>query len=575
MDLEDLRTTDIYDLYERGRNYNSMMNMYTDTDRNYRMYNGDQWNGLKVESIEPVQLNFIKPIVNYKVSNINANLWAINYSSENFEDEDFRAVAEQTCELLNKKAAKIWEKDTMDLKVRKVSKDAAINDEGVIYVTYDEEKQMCENEILNKNDIILGNENDSDIQKQPYIIIKQRKPVIEVRKIAESLGMNKDDINMIVGDTQVWEEAGETAKYEKDNMCTLLTKLWKEDGKVWFAKATRYAEIKKATNSGLTLYPVAHMLWEEKQGSARGCGEVRHLIPNQIETNKILMRSALVVKQTAYPQKVVNMDKIQNPSAVDKVGGIIKTKNGQTIDDVSKIFAHINPAQMSGDVERLRTQLIEESRNLANASDAASGNIDQTTLQNSSGRAILAVQQAAQQPLVEQLSSLKNFIEDLGRIWLDHIITYTSISIKLEQEETDPQTGEEIVRLVDVPESILERLQATVKVDITPKNAYDKFAQEESIQNMFSAGMFNIQRLQELKVYCNLLEDDSTMPKRKIEKAIDMMEKEQERIAMIDAQAKLMQQQVSQFLNSDAEAQAQTIADNTQEVATADAEGSK
>ena len=92
---------------------------------------------------------------------------------------------------------------------------------------------------------------------------------------------------------------------------------------------------------------------------------------------------------------------------------------------------------------------------------------------------------------------------------------------------------------------------------------------------MFSAGMFNIQRLQELKVYCNLLEDDSTMPKRKIEKAIDMMEKEQERIAMIDAQAKLMQQQVSQFLNSDAEAQAQTIADNTQEVATADAEGSK
>ena len=174
MDLEDLRTTDIYDLYERGRNYNSMMNMYTDTDRNYRMYNGDQWNGLKVESIEPVQLNFIKPIVNYKVANINANLWAINYSSENFEDEDFRAVAEQTCELLNKKAAKIWEKDTMDLKVRKVSKDAAINDEGVIYVTYDEEKQMCENEILNKNDIILGNENDSDIQKQPYIIIKQR-----------------------------------------------------------------------------------------------------------------------------------------------------------------------------------------------------------------------------------------------------------------------------------------------------------------------------------------------------------------------------------------------------------------
>ena len=568
MELEELKNTDIWDLYDRGRNYNSMLGMYSDTDKNYRMYNGDQWNGLKVSGIEPVQLNFIKPIVDYKVSAINANLWAIHYSSENFENKEFRETAEETCKLLNKKASSIWEKDKMDLKVRKVSKDSAVNDEGIIYVTYDTEKQLTKNEILNKNDIIYGNENDSEIENQPYIIIKQRKTVHEVREMAKSEGLGEEKLCLIVGDNNVWEEAGDTAKLEKDNNCTVLTKLWKENGKVWFAKATRYCDIKKNTNSGLSLYPLTHMLWTDKKGSSRGEGEVRHLIPNQIETNKILMRSALVVKQTAYPQKVVNMDKIQNPSAVDQVGGIIKTKNGSTIDDVSKIFAHIQPAHMRADVERLRNELIDTTRNLANASDTASGNIDQSTLQNSSGRAILAVQQASQQPLVEQLSSLKQFVEDLGRIWLDHIIVYSEGGIRLEKEDTDPQTGEEFVELVDVSQDVLLNLQANVKVDITPKNAYDKFAQEESIQNLFTNGMFNIERLAELKVYAKLLEDDSVMPKPKIDEAVKMMEEEQQRIAMIQAQAQLMQERANQFLNSDAEAQSQQIADieNSQQV---------
>lgn len=541
-----------------------MLNVYRDTDRNYRMYNGDQWNGLKVSGIEPVQLNIIKPIVKYKIGVINSNLWAIIYSSENFESREFRKTAEKTCELLNKKASKIWEADQMDIKVRKVTKDSAINDEAIMYAHYDEEAQTPVNEILNKNDVLYGNENDSDIQRQPYILIKQRRPVIEIQQMAEQDGASEVSINLIRGDKDVWEEAGETAKYEKDDMCTIVTKMWKENGTVWFAKATRFAEIKKPTDSGLKYYPIAHLPWEEKEGSARGEGEVRYLIPNQIEINKILMRSALVVKQTAYPQKVVNVDKIQNPSAVDQVGGIIKTKNGQTIEDVSKVFAHIQPAQMSSDVEKLRNELISMTRELAGAGDIATGNVNP---EDASGKAILAVQQASQQPLVDQLTSVKTFIEDLGRIWLDLIITYSPDGIRLEEDVTDPSTGEEYVQLVDVPQSVLLELQASVKVEITPKGAYDRFAQEQSIQNLFTEGMLNPAKLGELKIYTKLLDDDSVMPKAKLEEAVELMEEEQRKIAMIQAQAQIMQQRANQFLNSDANAQAQTMADAQQSVA--------
>lgn len=558
MDLEELKQTDLWNLYEQGRNYCRLINLYSDTDKNYRFYNGDQWAGLIVKGIEPVQLNFIKAVVKYKVGIINSNLWSPNFSSENFENKEFRKVAERTCEMLNKKAFKVWEHDGLDLKLRKVTKDAAINDEGVMYVHYDIENQTPVNEIISKNDIYFGNENDSDIQRQPYIIIKQRLPVIEVQEMARAEGISEEKLDYIVGDQDYFEQAGESAKLEKDNMCTVITKMYKENGTVHFAKATKYLEIKADGDTGLTLYPVAHMIWEEKEGSARGEGEVRHLIPNQIEVNKTIMRRLITVKQTAYPQKVVNTDKVMNPSAVDEVGGTLKTKGGMSVDDVTKIFATIQPAQMSADVEKVQNELIQVTRELAGAGDIATGEVDP---ESASGKAILAVQQAAQQPLVEQLSSLKNFIEDLVRVWLDMFIVYSAEGITLEDVIKDTQTGEETTQLVTIPQTVLQELQATVKVDITPKGAFDKFAQEVSLENLLKNGFFNIQRLGELKIYVKLLDDDSVMPKAKLEEAIELMEEEQRKIAVINAQAQLMSQRANQFLNSDPDAQAEQMSD--------------
>lgn len=552
MDLEEIKETDIWALYDKSVSYCRLIGMYGDTDLNYRMYNGDQWYGLKISGTEKIQYNFIKPIVKYKVGNILTNLYAINYSSENFENREFRKSADKICKLLNKKACKIWEKDYMDLKLRAIVKDAAINDEGVLYVNYNDSNNQPTNEILNKNDIYFGNENSSDIQSQPYILIKQRKPVSEVKQIAKENGVSDNEIDHIIGDLENIEEAGESAKYEKDNMCTIVTKLYKKNKKVFFAQATRYVDLKKEKNTGLTYYPVAHLLWEEKKGSARGEGEVRYLIPNQLETNKTAMRRALTVKNTAYPQKVANMDKIANPSSIGEVGGIIKAKNGISIDDVSKIFANINPAQMSPDVEKLQNELIQSTRELAGAGDIATGQINP---ESASGKAILAVQQASQQPLNEHLEYVKGFVEDLARIWLDMITVYND-SVKLEEEIENPQTGEKETQLVTVQQTTLKELQATVKVDITPRGAFDKYAQEMSMENLLKNGYFSTQRIPELKLYVKTLDDDSVMPKQKLLDMIEEWEREQERIQMINMQAQMMQQRVNQFLSQDPNAQA-------------------
>ena len=476
MNEEELKTTDVWQLYEHGKNYMRMLRIFSDTDLNYRMYGGNQWEGAKIEGIEQAQYNFIETIVNHKVSRINQNLWAINFSSENF-DRMFRKAGEETCEMLNRKARRVWEKDSMDHKVREISDDSAINDEGIIYVDYDAEEQSPKNEVINKNDIQYGNEQSSDIQSQPYIVISQRKPVSEVQNIARAEGISEEDIRFIVGDTDTAERPGEEAKVEKDNMVTIVIKMWKQNGTVWYAKSTKYLDIVKPSDTGLTLYPVAHFIWKEKKGSARGEGEVRTLIPNQLELNKTLARMLLSIKQCAYAQKVANMEKIANPQALGQVGGIIKTRGN--VEDVSRIFTYIQPASMSTDVSKLIEDLIGITRELKNASEIATGGVNP---EQASGKAILAVQQESDQPLIKQLTGLKTFIEDVARIWLDMWTVYTPEGMTLEAEMTDPTTGEEYVQLVDVPATVLQSLKGTVKVDITPKGAFDRYATELTLE---------------------------------------------------------------------------------------------
>lgn len=553
MDLKDIKETEVWELYNQAQMFARKTNVYDTTDKNFRMYNDDQWDGVKLKDTEPVQLNFIKPIVDYKTAVISQNQWAIVYSAENIDIPEFAPTARKACELLNKKAAKIWEKAYMDFKVRLMSKIAAINTECPIYINYNEETGMPEIELLNKPDIYFGNENNSDIQSQPYILTKKRMPVSTAKLFAEENGANKKEIEYIIGDQETLEEAGEDAKDEKDNMVTVVWKFWKENKTVHISIATRYCNIKEDEETELSLYPITHMLWGEKPGSARGTGEITvGLIANQLEVNKVLMRRALVAKNTAYPQKVVNIDKIQNPGALGDVGGIIRV-SGMDVQNVANVFTHIQPAQMSPDVEKLQQDLIQVSRELASASNAATGDID---AEQASGRAILAVQQASQQPLIEQLSMLKKTIEDMARIWFDMIKTYNGDGLDVEVEEQNPMTGEIITKIERIDGIVLEELQAAVKVDITPKGAYDKYAQERSIENLFLNGAFSPQMIGQTKFYLECLDDDANMPKQRILERVNKEIEKQERIAQIQAQGQQLIAQQQQFYNQDPDAQA-------------------
>ena len=552
MDRTEIQQTPVWTLYEKGRNYHRLTGIYTDTDRNFRFYNGDQWAGVQLgDGIEPIAHNFIKPIVKYKVAVIHDNLYAASYSSQSYDDPIFARQSERWCRLLCGYTARLWELDKMDDLGRRVTKDAAINGEGIVYVTYDREKGRPVHERLDASDIYYGNENDDDIQRQPYILIRRRMAVANAIDLALSEGVSEELLEYIIGDSDNSEEAGDAAKQELDDKVTVIYKMYKKDGTVHFSIATRLLTIVEDNDTGLSLYPVAHFNWEESKGSSRGQGEVKPLIPNQIEVNRTTMRRVLTAKTHSYPHKVVDKSKITNPQQLDAVGGTLYAK-GNTVDDVRKIVNVIPPAQMSPDVKLLIDDLINISRELAGAGDIATGQINP---EDASGKAILAVQKASQQPVNEQKEGYKSWIEDVSKIELEYLIVYAEDGINAPEPYTDPMTGEESVRMVNVPQRVLRRLQASVKIDVTPRGTFDKFAQEQTIETLFIQGLLSPEKVGELEIYAKLLDDDSVAPKQKILEGVSLIKEEQRRIASIEARMQEVSQRAQQFLQGDPELQ--------------------
>ena len=444
--------------------------------------------------------------------------------------------------LLNKKASKVWDKDFMDKKVKKIAKQSAINDEGVMYVTYNFDTDMPVNEIISKNDIMYGDENEEEIQLQPYILVRQRKTITELKRMAEEQQIDPKLVATIVPDNDTQTIAGDSGKDEVHDKCWLVTKFFRKNGTIHFTQSTKYCEIKKEKNMGNELYPFAHFNWEDKEGDARGVGEVRQLIPNQLETNKTAMRRALTTKNISYPQKVVNESLIQNLDAVNKVGATIRFKDtGNT--KASDVFMNTTPGQMGPDSEKLQNELITLSKDLNNAGDATTGNINP---ESASGRAILAVQNAQQQPLNDQLIGLKSFIEDIARIWFDMWKVNAENGLVIEQETPD-MNSETQYQLVQVPGYILDALSTSVKVDITPKGAFDKYAQELSLENMFTQNKITFEE------YVDSLDADSVMPKVKLENILKKRKEAQQQIDALDQQAQLMQNQAQMQMQNQSE----------------------
>ena len=549
--MEDVRKTDLFTLYEMGKNYNRMHNLYEDGKDNWDYYHGRQWEGLEKPSMkskaytEPVVLNIIKPIVKYKTNIVNQNSYQIVFNPNTYSTLDELKTLSDTTKGLTQFVNRMWEKSQSGKKVRSIVKNACVNSEGIIHF-YNEGDEICSEEI-DKNNIYYGNENDSDIQAQPYILCVYRKTVYEVRERArqyKEAGLNnvsEDNINSIVSDKEFWEQQGrEYMQVENAPMCLVIQKYERrDDGKIWISEATQTCELLEPQSTDCELYPFAHFLWEEEKGYARGVSEVVGLIENQKEINKIATRRAIAVKIGAYPKLVVDTDKVTNIDALSQVGSTIELE-GMMADDVRKVVSYLNPATMSSDAYNLQQDLISGTRELAGAGDTVTGQIDPT---QASGKAILAVQQASQQPLNEQIENYKYFLEDCAKILFEQIKVYFIDGLTLySSEEVPNQMGQ--TETIDTPFKIsqeeLSKLDLDMRIDVTRTSPYDTYAREMALLELFTGGHITLEE------YTEALSNESSMPKDKLEIIIRRRKEARRLIGEMEAQINAIDSAINQ-----------------------------
>lgn len=508
----DDRCCDIWNKFERIRTAHSEVALKSNTEMAYRFYEGDQWYGLGNDETLPV-LNFIKPTVNYKVSMVAMNAMSINYSVIGHSSAD----ADRVTKTLNLTAERYWERLKMDIKCWEAVKAAMIAGDSYVYF-YDGELHA---QIINNTDMFLADEQQRDIQKQPFIIIAERRPVKDVIRDAKKYKIPKDRREDIISDEDIDEyittEDGNREIKHEDGKCTCLLYMeLKENGDLEFCRCTRYVEYQpKQTVPALGCYPVASLVSNPQKGSARGRGEVRPLINNQIEVNRNLARRILNAKLTAFSKLVYASDKIQNPQALLEAGTAIEIE-GSTVDDVRSYINYIAPAQMSSEAANLTNELMAVTRDLAGAGDAALGNVDPT---QASGTAIIAVRDQASIPLNEQTADFKQFVEDIARIWLCIFKAYNPDGISADDG-------------VVLPEEI-EALDLTVKIDVSSKAPFSKYAREQSLERLFSSGHISFEE------YVKALDSDSTAPKSVFERIVKDREN-------LQAQQMLAEQQTAQ-----------------------------
>ena len=522
--MQDKTYTKIWVKYQKCKDYLDKKQLVKKTERNWNFYIGNQWVGCQTGGEELPILNFISPIIRYKTAIVSQNSMTAKYS-----DIEARSDFQPVYELLNQNFVKNWEKSKMDSKTWDIIKSAAI--QGDSYAYWQSDRTDLPPKIIPNTAILLGDENNDDIQAQPFIIIRERLGVEEVRRKAKENGIPKKDRELIVGDDNANSESGVILNTEEvSDKVTSLLYMTKQDGIVYVARSTAQCVYEplhaiQGDVTGLHSYPICSMIWEPQPYNARGVSEVAQMIPNQLEVNKTAARRSITVKLCAYPRIAYDSSTVQNPEDLDTVGKPIEVSGGGS-NSIAQQITYLNATNISSDAKYLQDDLLQTTKDLAGASDYAMGNVNP---EQASGQAIIAVRDSAQIPLNENVARYKQFVEDVALLWFDMWVAYNPEGVTV---NTMNDMGQE--EQVTITQEQLQELKPTVRIDVSQDNQWTKLSEQQWLDNMFERQQLSLEE------YAELAPDNGTVPKGKLRAVLE------KRQALAQQQALTQQQQTDE-----------------------------
>ena len=470
--------TDFYEIWQRynkARNYFDKKGLVSKTEKHWLMYLGRQWEATNdSKGMEDLpMMNFIKPTVKSKAASIASTSVTALFS-------DLNSANSEIVKKCNDLFSISWEKAKMNKHGKKGLRNSAV--EGDAYFFWGEGGDTRRSpQILHNTQMYLADENITNIQEQPWLVIEERLMPEVVKERAKANGVSESDLGLIKPDSELKDSLVNKSEVTDKVTSLLYMEKDKKTGIVSVARCTPavmyeelhpISQIKRGeyTKNGLTMYPIVPMIWEEIPNDARGMSEVEQLIPNQLEVNKTLARRSISVKMTAYPRLAYNDNALQNPEDLENVGAKIRL-NGDTAQNIGNMIAYLAPSGMSQDAKVLSDELISQTRTLAGASDAQLGNID---LSRVSGTAAQTIRDQQQLPLNEQQEMYQDFIENVALLWFELWKVYYPEGLEMDG--------------VVISADELNAIIPNVRVDIAEDTTLSRMAAQQELTNLFNNG---------------------------------------------------------------------------------------
>ena len=524
---------EIFTAYESGKEFKEKLGkkgMFKQNKINERFFRGDQWHGAKCGNLPLVRHNIIKRIGDYKVANISANPISVAFSAEgiantvksneqvkgnlilaaegnmqlNITDEG-QAAEPNEINFVMSALSEYFDTTAERLKFETLKANAAEKafksgtailysywDNSIetgLYVDSQNMSQIIGDvncKLINVENFYVENVFETDLQKQEYIIISSRENVASLKREAKANGISASVIgNIKADDGDINYGAGDVSEEQKADLklATVLTKFWfkeNENGKrtVHAIKVVNGATIRKEWDTRLKRYPFSVFRWEEMESSFYGDSEVTYLVPNQIAINRMLSSCVWAAILQGMPIAVVNGNVVdlKNKPITNEPGQIISAAS----DDLRNVMSYINPPNISGDFINASQSIITNTLEQSGANNAALGNIRPDNMS-----AIIAVREAALQPLQTLQNKFYQFCEDAARNWADYWINYYGTrKIKIKDNAG--------TWYLPINADRYQNLLISAKVDVGPASLYSEIQTVQTLDNLLNKGALTL-----------------------------------------------------------------------------------
>jgi len=390
-------------------------------------------------------------------------------------------------DLANAEIKNVLENINFDAKSRSLLSDGFDTGDWCIHFYFDMDvepyKQKMPNvkgvikaEIIDSTNVMFGNPNTREVEKQPYIIIVGRDLVKNLREEAKKNGIK--DVDDIKPDSDTGYMMGDNGKVENSaegyEKALYIIKYYKKDGKIYANKCTKTAYIYKEKDTGLSYYPIAFNNWEEVKGSYHGRAETTGIIPNQIAINKMFAMVIYHLMLTAFPTGVYDADRID--SWTNEIGAQIPVTNLQG-DSIRNIAGYLEPAPMSSQIIDAIQLAMQYTKETLGVGDASLGNV---TMNNAT--AIIAIQKSAAVPLENVKAAFYEFVEDCGKIIIDMMGSKYGLRPVV---QTGPN-NERTVEMFDF--SQLKDMWLHIKIDVGNASYFSEVASVQTLDNLLNNG---------------------------------------------------------------------------------------